>query len=373
MNSSLRIRFVVLALLTCLILRTALAADLEQTVTELIPKLAAEKVEDRYGGQMELQALALKSARPGSETERSQLAKLLASKAADQNVPQPARVWLVRQLEYIGAAESVGPLTKLLSDSDAELKECVRRALEQNAAPAASDSLRATLKSHGADPTWEIGLINSLGERHDASAVELIKPYLSNAGMAAAASSALAKIASDSALEALWSAYDKGALRVDDALIAAGNRMLTRGRKPQAGAVFERLYFAGTTNSASKDKKNPAASVQVRCAALAGIAAANPSRSGRLLKDAVNDKDARLQSAAVTAAVTAYGASATSALAPLLAKAPATAKIYIMRVLDASAESRIIPLVNDADETVRTTAFETLGRIGGETSVPVLL
>jgi HEAT repeat protein len=349
------------------------AADLEQTIADLIPKLAAEKVEDRYGPQMELQAIALKSARPGGESERSQFVKLIAAKAADQNVPQPSRVWFVRQLEYIGAAESVPTLTKLLSDSDPEVKECARRALEKNAAPAASESLRAALKKHPTDPPWEIGLINSLGERHDTSAVDLIKPYLTGSGMAATAASALAKIGSDAALEALWSAYDGGAIGIDDALIAAGNHMLTLGRKPQAGALFERLYFTGTTNSASKDKKDRAASVQVRCAALVGIAAANPSRAGRLLKEALSDKDTRLQLAAVTAAVTAYGNSATSALVPLLAKAPVAAKTYIMRALDASAELRVIPLATDADETVRITALETLGRIGGEGSVPALL
>jgi HEAT repeat protein len=348
------------------------AASLEETVDELVPKLAAEKVEARYASQMELQALALKAARPGSESERSQLAKLLASKAADQNTPQPARVWIVRQLEYVGAAESVGALTKLLSDSDSELKECARRALEKNAAPAASESLRAALKQ-ATEPTWQIGLINSLGERHDTTAVDLIKPYLQDKIAATTAALALAKIGNDAALEALWSAYDKRTASVDDALIAAGNHMLAMGRKPQAGALFERLYFAGTTNAVTRDKKDPAASIQVRCAALVGIAAANPSRASRLLKDALNDKDARLQSVAVTAAVTAYGNSATSALAPLLAKAPSTAKAYIMRVLDTSAESRVIPLANDADETVSVAALETLGRIGSEASVPVLL
>jgi HEAT repeat protein len=44
-----------------------------------------------------------------------------------------------------------------------------------------------------------------------------------------------------------------------------------------------------------------------------------------------------------------------------------------MPTLDVSAESRVIPLAADADEAVRLTALETLGRIGGEVSVPVLL
>src|SRR6266568_400055 len=93
------------SLLLCASAASAPAA-LDQTVADLIPKLAAEKMEDRYAPQMELQALALKAARPGADAERADLAKLLAAKAADQTVPQPARVWIVRQLEHIGAHES---------------------------------------------------------------------------------------------------------------------------------------------------------------------------------------------------------------------------------------------------------------------------
>ena len=59
-------------------------------------------------------ASLLNAARPGAEAERAELAKVLAAKATDAAVPQPARVWVVRQLEYIGAAESVPALTTLL-------------------------------------------------------------------------------------------------------------------------------------------------------------------------------------------------------------------------------------------------------------------
>ena len=120
-------------------------AGAEQTVNDLLPRLATARVEDRYSAQMELQHLALNAGRPGAEPERAELASILAAKATDPAVPQPARVWVVRQLEYIGAAESVAALTTLLSGQDAELMECARRALEKNPAPAATESLRAAL------------------------------------------------------------------------------------------------------------------------------------------------------------------------------------------------------------------------------------
>ena len=135
-----------------------------------MPKLAAAKVEDRYSAQMELQNLALNAGRPGAEAERAELAKILAAKATDAAVPQPARVWVVRQLEYIGAAESVAALTTLLNGQDAEFKECARRALEKNPAPAATESLCGPPSSKGAKQVGQLGLIQSLGERRDTAA-----------------------------------------------------------------------------------------------------------------------------------------------------------------------------------------------------------
>jgi hypothetical protein len=148
-------------------------ADVEQTVNDLLPKLAATPVGERYAPQMELQALALKAARPGAEKERAALAKVLAARAADATVPQPARVWVIRQLEYVGALESVPALSALLKSSDAELKECSRRALEKNRAPDATETLRAALQA-GGDPKWVAGLIQSLGERRDTGSVPAI-------------------------------------------------------------------------------------------------------------------------------------------------------------------------------------------------------
>jgi len=71
---------------------------------------------------MQLQDLASHASRPGAGVEREAFGKLLSAKVVDSSVPQPARVWIVRQLEYMGAAESVEALTKVMNDEDAELR-----------------------------------------------------------------------------------------------------------------------------------------------------------------------------------------------------------------------------------------------------------
>jgi HEAT repeat protein len=350
-------------------------AGAEQTVNDLLPRLATDTVRDRYSAQMELQNLALSAARPGAEAERAELATILAAKAADATVPQPARVWVVRQLEYTGAAESVTALTSLLNGQDEELKECARRALEKNPAPAATEVLRVALKQ-GGEPAWKIGLLQSLGERRDSGAIELIKLQLSSKETTLAASSALAKIADPQAVAALWGAYDEGIAGAADALIAAGNRLVSAGDKVAAKDLFNRLYLAGTTGLGASPQaaKQPVAPMQVRSAALIGLAAADPASARSFIDEALQQQKPALQFAAVTAAEAAHGkAGVTTALVPLLPKLSPSAKVFVLRALDASAEAQIISAAGDPDESVRLAAFEALSRVGSSASMAILV
>ncbi len=347
-----------LLLCVCTLASTALA-DVEQSVNDLIPKLAAAQVGERYAAQMELQGLALNAARPGAQGERAALAKVLAARAADATVPQPARVWLVRQLEYVGAYECVPTLTALLKGTDAELKECARRALEKNAAPAATESLRAALQA-GGDPSWRIGLIQSLCERRDTGSVAIIDKALVTPETAFAAARALAKIHNQSAVHELWAAFDQKLPVAPDALMDAANRLQAKGESKPAEAIYARLYTACD-------------GVQWRAAALNGLAKAAPEQAKKLIPEALSAADPKLQEAAISTARQVYGAGVSAALVNLLPSLNPSAKRRVLGALDASAETPIIALAADADPAVQVAALETLGRIGGSASVPVLL
>ena len=338
-------------------LALAAFAGVEQTVNDLLPRLAAAKVEDRYSAQMELQQLSLNASRPGAEAERAELAKLLAVKATDATVPQPARVWIVRQLEYIGAAESVAALTALLNGQDAELRECARRALEKNPAPAATVSLRAALKQ-GGEASWRIGLIQSLGERGDPQSVSLIALSLSQPETSFAAASALGKIASEQAVKELWGAFDRNTAAAD-ALVAAANRLAAKGESKRATVICLKLYAVpGNT--------------PLRAAALIGLANADPAKAKDLILPTLSANDAKLQDVAVAAAQRAYGKDASRVLAKLLPGLNVSAKVFVLRALDASAEEQLIAAAGDPDEMVRVAALERLGQVGSAASIPVL-
>jgi len=198
----------ILVFLTCCSLGLAgRAADFSQAVNDLIPRLAGSDVGARYAAQMELQELAANSSRPGRGADRVALSRVLAEKVADASVPQPARVWMVRQLEYMGGAEAIDALTIVMNGNDVELRECARRALEKNPNRSAIAKLRSALEA-AQDTPWKIGLIHSLGQRADARSVDLIAKHLNDNATATAAALALGRIATLPAVDALWLALD---------------------------------------------------------------------------------------------------------------------------------------------------------------------
>ncbi|MBI5388049.1 MAG: HEAT repeat domain-containing protein [Verrucomicrobia bacterium] len=334
------------------------AADHNQAVTDLIPKLADADVAARSDAQMQLQQIASESSKPGHAAEREALGKVLAAKAADSTVPQPARVWIVRQLEYMGGAEAVSAITQLLNGNDAELRECARRALEKNSAPAASDSLRAALEK-ATDTAWRIGLVNALGWRGDTASVGLLAKQLDDAAVGSAAALALGRIADSASVQALWAASPRRA-SVGDGLVLAVNKLLAQGNTTAAKVIAQKV-------------QGEAGSSALKAAALSVLAKADPAAAPQLISDALTGADAKVQQAALAAAVSLYGKDFTSKLAPLFPKLGAGAKIQLLALVDASAEPQVIAATADADESVRRAALESLGRIGSAASVPVLL
>ena len=337
---------------------TAWGATAEETINTLIPKLAAPNMPDRYAAQMELQQMAAAASKPGAGAARTDLGKLLAAKAADAAVPQPARVWIIRQLEYMGGAEAVSALTRTLSENDAELRECARRALEKNPSPEAGSSLRAAL-GKGGDANWKIGLINALGQRHDAAATSLIIPHLDDAQTIVTAALSLGRIATPPAVTALWKVIDKNAA-VADALVVAANRLDVGGKGQPAKAIYQRLYQQSTV------------AVSARAAALTGLAKVDAVAATPLILQALSGTEASLQNAAIVAAPVALGKSCSSTLAQLLPRISSRAKTLVLNILDASAENVAAEAAKDADGSVRMAAIDALGRMGGALSVPIL-
>ena len=275
-----------------------------ESLRDLGPKLVSDKEEVRAPAQSELQGLLSRACMPGAEANRAALAKLLADAVADAATPQPARIVFLRQLEYVGAGESVPALTALLSSEDAETRECARRALEKNSDASAGASLRAALQK-ATDAKWKLGLVNSLGHRRDTASVKAIQACLNDPALSETAALALARIADADAIKALMSSVKSPF--VAEALIEAANRLMVIGKADLAKPVFKAVYADG---------QSPA----VRAAALNGIAKSDPKSAWKLIIEALSNPEAKIQFAAIQSAPVAYGKELTGTLVPLLPK-----------------------------------------------------
>lgn len=358
MNSRLQF-FLLVAALLGFEFRIA-GADLNR-VRDLIPELANPEIADRFAAQMELQNIAANASRPGAEPARSALATLLSRQAMSPSVPRPARVWIIRQLEYIGGDESVDSLVRILNGDDSELRECARRALEKNSAPSASAGLRAALGSAAADGgDWTVGLIHALGERRDADAVPIIVPLLNRAELEAAAADALGRIANQPAVRALNRSARSGSHAAAIALITAGKMAVADGQPRRAANLFARLVDG---------EHSPG----IRAAALAGLLKTGPDNADRLILQALRENDPRIQQAAVTAAARLDDNRIVPVVVDGFASLGAPAKTLALGLFDRDAEEAAIAAVGDPEPSVQIAALETLARIGTATAVSALI
>jgi len=161
-----------------------------------------------------------------------------------------AKDFVGRKLAIIGTAASVPVLAALLPDK--ELSHMARYALERIPAAEAGKALcDALAKTSGAE---KAGVIGSLGARRDAESIAELVALVndSDVQIAAAAATALGDIGTADSAKALQDAQPSSSrvkLRVADAKLTAGERLLAAGDKAGAMAVYSALI-------ASKPAKN---------------------------------------------------------------------------------------------------------------------
>jgi HEAT repeat protein len=333
---------------------SAVDAAVQAQVDELIPGLAAADAEQRYEPRMKLQALAAEASKPGAEEARFELEQALTVRALDPKVGQPARVWMIRQFEFLGGAGAVPALARLLGDPDAEIRETARRALELNPAAPAGAALRSALKAAG-DPAWRIGLVHSLGRRRDTVAVESVAALLGDPAVGGAAAGALGRIADAAAVEALSKAYDGKSLAIGSALLAAATHQGAGGR-----AVLSRLIPQG----------NPPA---VRAGAVSAMIRSDAAQAPRWIAAGLAETDVRVRSAAAREGRVHVGPALTTALLASWPKMPASGRALALDLMEEGGRACAGEAVADADPDVAAAAVRLLGRSGGVAVLPTLI
>jgi HEAT repeat protein len=336
-------------------------------IDELMAGMGAPKIEDRKDAQMSFERICFDNSAPSRKNERAALCKAIMQRVGS-NVAKPARVWLLRKVESIGREEVVDGLTALLADSDPEIRELARRALENNPTSQAGAVLRSEL-GKTTDNAWRVAIINALAFRNDKQATPAICKLTGDEdkAVAAAAISALGTIADDASLDTLASLRKNAPCelrcKANDASLRAAQKLVAAGSKKKAAPICEEIFANAPVEG-------------VRIAALEGLTAAKGADALPTLIDQICGKDERMQLVAARCAQRIPGGGVTASLTGALKKASPDAQAVLLEMLgkrgDGKAAAAVMTYVNAAEPEVRTAAIGALRYIGNGSNVEML-
>jgi len=332
-----------------------------KSLDELLRETASYEFGNSRESLTELEDVIRKSY--DSEEQRKNIEKFLLE-FLGSDATAAGKQFICKQLSIIGTEEAVPALAAKLTEADTA--DMARYALERIHGAAVDEALRQALpKTTG---KTRVGIINTLGMRGDDKSVPALSRliYDSDSTTAEAAVSALGKIGGPQAAEALAQAREKtdGKLRamVSDAYLSCAERFAGQGKQKEALNIYNELY-------------KPVEPVQIRSAALRGIAAAAPQEAVKIVVDVLKGGDETMQPAAIALVREIPGIDA-AAIAAELPKLSATGQVQLISALadrgDAGALREVTRATKSVNNEVRIAALQALGKLGDASSVSLL-
>lgn len=337
-------------------------ADFEAAYSEVLPTLIAKPLESDTA----LQKIAFRASRPGAETERAALGKILAARLS-QGGSNPLKVLLLRHIQRIGGEETIPTVVATLSDTNAQVRECARRALANNPSSAAADALRAAI-AKADDTAWKGALLSALAFRRDPADAPLFAKAAQETddALRLPALDALARVGDLSAAPILAAARDTGTdaakAAANDAYLLLADRLLAQDHRADAIKIYREYLFSP---------------YRYRYAAIIGIGAAGTEEDVPKLLNLLSDKDQEARGAALTALAKRRDPATASDILTRLSKADANLKPWLLRALigqgDPRAKLALLDAAADPDPAVRLQAITSLAQWGDASAVPALL
>jgi HEAT repeat protein len=294
-----------------------------------------------------------------TEKEKSLIAILRSDAAA------PEKAITCKHLAVYGTVDAVPDLAKLLSDP--QLSSWARIALEAIPGEESNAALREA--STGLSGRLLIGMLNSLGVKKDAAAVDLLKTRLTDADaeVASAAAVALGHIANPAATEALLAALGNsdGPVRnaVAEACVLAAEKHVSKSAA-DAAAIFDRV-------------RNAEVPLQRRLEATRGAILARGDEGLALLREQIHSPEKARFQLALSTTREFPGNKVDGALLEDLAKLPADRAGLLVEALADRRETVDLPAFLTAAGTgpkeIRISAIRALGRVGNDSCLPRLL
>jgi HEAT repeat protein len=311
-----------------------------------------------------LLAPSLFSADGAAPAKAEEEQKLVAVLQSDAGLYEKAKA--CQKLAVIGGREAVPALAALLPDE--KLSHYARFGLEPNPDPSANEALREAMgKLKG---KLLLGVINSLGMRRDAGALEGLKKHLGGGEpeSAAAAAAALGRIGTPEAAAILResTAAAGEALRtaLGDASLVCAERLLAGGKREEATALFDFLRQAGLPK-------------HVGAAALQGSILARGEAGLPLLVESLLGSDPANFTVALGLARKLSGGAVTRALVDQLDKLPADRRALLIAALgdrqDEAAVPALLLAARSGPAEVRIAAIRALKTSSSVLAVAVLL
>jgi len=301
----------------------------------------------------------------GQSPAKEQEAKLIAVLTSNAEYLQKADA--CRELAHLGTADSVPALAAMLGDE--KLSHMARYGLETVPGPAADAALRDALGKLKGLPL--IGVIGSVGVRHDEKAVPALIAFLKDpdAQVSQTAARALGMIGTADAANGLGAAVATtpavNQLALCEGLFRCAEALAAKGQGPKAIAIYDTL------------RNLKAAPHQVLTGALRGAILTRGKDGLPLLLDAFRSTNPGLVAAAERIAMEMKDAGVSKSLADGLTKSPAALQLMLCNVLgkrgDAAALPTLLGLAKSGDKATRVAAIRAVAEIGDAGAVEPLI
>lgn len=280
--------------------------------------------------------------------------------------PKAEKATACKELAICGTERAVPALAPLLGD--AELTSWARIALEVIPGSAADAALRSALGQ--VQGRALIGVINSIGVRRDARAVDALTQKLShaNAEVAGAAAVALGHIGGEAAARVLTQSLGTAAAdrrsAVAEGCILCAEGFLTNDRPADAVRLYDAVRQADVPD-------------QRHLEGIRGAILARQSEGVPLLIEQLRSEDTKRLGVGLRTARELPGRQVTEALAEELQRLDADRRPLLLLALADRKDDAVLPVVHqaaqDGQKELRLTAIKLLIHLGDVSCVPVLL
>jgi HEAT repeat protein len=282
------------------------------------------------------------------------------------DAPKADKALACKKLAIDGSAAAVPDLAKLLGD--AELSSWSRIALEAIPGPEADEALRKAAES--LDGRLLVGVINSIGVRGDAKAVELLTKRLQDKDeqVASAAAVALGHIGDEAATKALRDGLAGAPKPVNSAvaegLILCAEKLLAADKGADAAEIYDQVRRAEV----------PAQRVRE---AMRGAILARKDDGIELLTEILRSPEKNLFQLALSTAREFPGGAVDKSLAEEVSQLNPERGALLITAMADRPETVVIPAIvkaaTDGPKEVRLAAITALARVGDGSSVNTLL